>query len=96
MYCWIGVNWPVFSRKRVTRDTLAVDMESFAVAQTAAKYRIPLFIIKAVSDVVPEHISLAGLLTQARNFKLNTQKARARLDKTLKQLFVGLDLQRQP
>ncbi len=85
-------NWPVLSRSRVPRDTLAVDMESFAIAQTAAKFRIPLIIIKAVSDVVPEHLSLAGLVTLARNFRVNTQKARARLNKILKQLFEDPEL----
>ena len=85
-------NWPVLSRSRVPRDTLAVDMESFAIAQTAAKYRIPMVIIKAVSDVVPEHISLTGLLTLARNFRVNAQKARDRLNAILKRLFEDQDL----
>jgi nucleoside phosphorylase len=46
-------NWPVLSRAKVAGDTLAVDMESFAIAQTAATYHIPTIIIKAVSDIVP-------------------------------------------
>ena len=85
-------NWPVLSRSRVPRDTLAVDMESFAIAQTAAKYRIPIIIIKAVSDVVPEHVSLTGLLTLARSFRVNTPTARARLSAILEQLFEDQDL----
>jgi nucleoside phosphorylase len=80
-------NWPVLSRSRVPRDTLAVDMESFIIAQTAAKCCIPMAIIKAVSDVVPEHISLAGLLTLARSLKVNAQKARDSLSAILNQLF---------
>jgi adenosylhomocysteine nucleosidase len=85
-------NWPVLSRSRVPRDTLAVDMESFAIAQTAAKYRMPLIIIKAVSDVVPEHVSLTGLLTLARSLRVNTPTARARLSAILEQLFEDQDL----
>ena len=85
-------NWPVLSRSRVPRGTLAVDMESFAIAQTAAKYRIPIVIIKAVSDVVPEHISLTGLLTLAGCFRVNAQKARDRLSAILKRLFEDQDL----
>jgi adenosylhomocysteine nucleosidase len=85
-------NWPVLSRSRVPRGTLAVDMESFAIAQTAAKYRIPIVIIKAVSDVVPEHISLTGLLTLAGSFRVNAQKARDRLSAILKRFFEDQDL----
>jgi nucleoside phosphorylase len=85
-------NWPVLSRSRVPRDTLAVDMESFTIAQTAAKYRIPMAIIKAVSDVVPEHISLAGLLTLAWSLRVNAQKARDSLSAILNQLFEDQDL----
>ena len=87
-------NWPVLARSRVPRDTLAVDMESFAIAQTAANYGIPLAIIKAVSDVVPEHFSLAGLSTLTRRLSVNAQKARARLSTVLKRLFEDQGLKR--
>ena len=72
-------NWPVLSRSKVAGDTLAVDMESFAIAQTAAKYQIPAIIIKAVSDIVPKHASLISLLNLVRRLKINSKKARARL-----------------
>jgi nucleoside phosphorylase len=72
-------NWPVLSRSKVAGDTLAVDMESFAIAQTAAKYQIPAIIIKAVSDIVPNHASLISLLNLVRRLKINSKKARARL-----------------
>ena len=85
-------NWPVLSRSRVPRDTLAVDMESFAIAQTAAKYCIPMAIVKAVSDVVTDHISLAGLLTLARKLGVNAQIARDSLSAILNQLFEDQDL----
>ncbi len=85
-------NWPVLSRGRVTRDTLAVDMESFAIAQTAAKYQIPAIIIKAVSDIVPEHAGLLSLLTLVRSLKINTKKARARLNMIVKKIFEAQDL----
>ncbi len=85
-------NWPVLSRSRVPGDTLAVDMESFAIAQAAVKYGIPLTIIKVVSDVVPEQLNLTGLLCLARSLGVNTKKARARLSPILKQLFENQDL----
>ena len=72
-------DWPVLSRARVAEDALAVDMESFAIAQTAAKYQIPAIIIKAVSDVIPKHAGLISLLNHVRSLKINSKKARARL-----------------
>ena len=79
-------NWPVLSRARVSGDTLAVDMESFAIAQTAATYQIPAIIIKAVSDIVPQHAGLFSLLTLVRNLKMNTKTARERLSMIVKKI----------
>lgn len=73
-------NWPVLSRSRVSGDTLAVDMESFAVAHTAAEYRIPALLIKAVSDRVPRHVSLRRLLAAFQSLKGGMPKARRQLD----------------
>ena len=93
--CHVGklqtFGWPVLSRTRVHGDALAVDMEAFGVAQTAAKYRIPLLIIKAVSDIVPEQISMNGLLNLARKLKANTRRARTALSSILKKLSEGQD-----
>jgi hypothetical protein len=61
-------NWPVLSRAGMAGDTLAVDMESFAIAQTAAKYHIPAIIIQAVRDIVPKHAGLISLLELVRRF----------------------------
>jgi nucleoside phosphorylase len=80
-------NWPVLSRAGVVEDTLAVDMESFAIAQTAATYQIPTIIIKAVSDIVPKHASLIGLLKLVRSLKINSQKARTRLSRNVKKIL---------
>ena len=94
--CHVGklqaFNWPVLSRSRVAGDTLAVDMESFAIAQTAAKYQIPVIIIKAVSDIVPKHASLISLLNLMRSLKVNSKKARARLSMNVKKIFEDQDL----
>ena len=85
-------NWPVLSRARITGDTLAVDMESFAIAQTAAKYQIPAIIIKAVSDIVPNHAGPIGLLNLMRNFKINSKTARARLSLNVKKIIENQNL----
>jgi nucleoside phosphorylase len=80
-------NWPVLSRARVVGDTLAVDMESFAIAHIAAKYQIPAIFIKAVSDIVPRHASLISLLNLVRSLKINSKKARACLSFNLNKIF---------
>jgi len=85
-------NWPVLSRARVAGDTLAVDMESFAIAQTAAKYQIPVIIIKAVSDIVPNHAGPIGLLNLMRSFKINSKTARARLSINVKKIIENQNL----
>ena len=67
-------------------------MESFAVAQTAAKYQIPAIIIKAVSDIVPKHASLISLLNLVRSLKINSKKARARLSMNVNKIIEDQDL----
>ena len=79
--------WPVLSRTGVSGGTLAVDMESFAIAQTAATHQIPAIIIKAVSDIVPQHAGLSSLLALVRSVKINTKKARARLSVIVNKIF---------
>ncbi len=72
-------NRPVLSKARVSGEPLAVDMESFAIVQTAAEYQIPAIVIKAVSDMVPSHAGLFSLLTLLRRLITNSGKARTRL-----------------
>jgi len=79
--------WPVLSRAGVSGETLAVDMESFAIAQTAATHQIPAIIIKAVSDIVPQQAGLFSLLALVRSVKINTKKARARLSVIVNKIF---------
>ena len=85
-------NWPVLSRARVAGDTLAVDMESFAIAQTAAKYHIPTIIIKAVSDLIPKHAGLISLMSQVRSLIIDSGKPRACLSMNLKKIIEYQDL----
>jgi nucleoside phosphorylase len=85
-------NRPVLSRGGRSGDTLAVDMESFAIAQTAAECGVPTIILKAVSDIVPEHAGLIGLWSQARSLKSNAKKARARLSVIAQKIFEAPDL----
>lgn len=80
-------NRPVLSRARVSGNPLAVDMESFAIVQTAAEYQIPTIVIKAVSDIVPHHAGLFSLLTLVRNFKMNSSKARTQLSVIAQKIF---------
>jgi nucleoside phosphorylase len=62
----------VFSRGRVDKDTLAVDMESFALGEISMKYQTPLIVVKIVSDIVPEKLRPNGFYGQVKS--LFTQK----------------------
>jgi nucleoside phosphorylase len=66
---------PVIARSGVSRDAVAVDMESFAVAHTARAYHIPATIVRAVSDVVPDRFSLRGLWSHMRHMRDQARKA---------------------
>ena len=70
-------------------DTL---MESFAIAQTTAKYHIPTIIIKAVSDIIPKHASLISLLNQVRSLIIDSGKTRACLSMNVKKIIEDQDL----
>jgi nucleoside phosphorylase len=89
-------NWPVLSRARVSGDTLAVDMESFAIAQTAATLQIPALIIKAVSDIVPRRAGLFSLLSLVRSLKPDAKTARDRLSRVTTKIFEDQELQETP
>jgi len=80
-------SWPVLSRAGVVGDTLAVDMEAFAIARTAAMYQVPSLVIKAVSDIVPQHAGLFSLLTLVRNLKINSKTARDQLSMIVNKIF---------
>lgn len=44
----------VTSRNNISQGVIAVDMESYAVADVAEKNKIPLIVLKFVSDIVPK------------------------------------------
>jgi len=80
-------DWPIFSRNRVSKDTLAVDMESFAIADIGRTYHIPTVMIKAVSDIVPEKVSMNSLLNLIKIIRGNA-KAKNQLNEFAKQYFL--------
>lgn len=80
----------VLSRRRVSKDATAVDMEAFALADTAGKYGIPLVVVKAVSDIVRETGGPAGLLRFCLSIKKNAEKAKSRLNRFMAE-FVSRD-----
>ena len=83
---------PLLSRAGVAGNSLAVDMESFAIAQTAAAHQIPAIFIKAVSDRVPRRAGLLSLLSLVRGLKTNTRKARAQLSVVVNKILEDQDL----
>ena len=78
------VDWPALSRNRVTAATLAVDMESFAIVDTAQHHHTPVMIVKAVSDIVPRRTSVKNLLNLA---PFGAQEAKSQLDAFAKRYF---------
>ena len=75
---------PVFSGSKVSKDTLAVDMEAYTIVETALQYQVPVLVVKAVSDIVPQKFSLTGLWRTVKEFKYNSKQAKHQLD-----MFVG-------
>jgi nucleoside phosphorylase len=50
----------VLSKRGVGDDVIAVDMESYAIAEVAGSYRVPLVVVRVVSDIVPERAPRLG------------------------------------
>lgn len=44
----------VFCKENVADPTIAVDMESFTLARLAQRHNIPIMIVRAVSDIIPQ------------------------------------------
>ena len=78
---------PVLSRGKVSKDTLAVDMEAFAVADIGRNYGVPTVVIKAVSDVVPQRIGV-HTLQNLINFRRYITRAKVQLDTFAERYFV--------
>lgn len=81
-------DWPVLSRNKVSEDTLAVDMESFAIAEIARNCRMPIIIIKGVCDIVPERVSLKSLWNLVTTIRNNTKNTKSQLNNFAKQYFL--------
>jgi nucleoside phosphorylase len=79
---------PVYSRKGIHPASCGVDMESFSVAETARRCHIPVIIIKAVSDIIPDndHALFSGARLSLR-IASNYFKVKAVLNRFFKQLL---------
>lgn len=80
-------DWPVFSRSRIYEDTLAVDMESFAIGETSMKYQIPVIVIKVVSDIVPKKVSAKNLWYQLKSIINNKRHVQSQINEFVKHYF---------
>ena len=80
-------DWPVVSRSRVCEDTLAVDMESFAIGETSMKYQIPIIVIKVVSDIVPKKVSVRSLYHQLRSIVNTKRHVKSQVNEFVKRYF---------
>ena len=80
-------NRPVFSKNKIHEDTIAVDMESFAVAQTARNHHKPIMFIKAVSDLIPDEVTLRNLFNLLISMRSNLKKAKHHLNLFAREYF---------
>ncbi|MBU0992768.1 MAG: hypothetical protein KJ737_09780 [Proteobacteria bacterium] len=80
-------DFPVLSRKNLCQDTLAVDMESFAIGEMAMTYQIPVIIFKIVSDIVSPQINVKNLWRQLKNRIKYRQLVKHQLDTIADQYF---------
>jgi nucleoside phosphorylase len=79
-------DWPAFSTRGLSADVMAVDMESFALAETALRHHLPAVVVKAVSDIVPPRASVRSMLAL---FRLDLEEPKSRLE-TFIQRYFGL------
>jgi purine-nucleoside phosphorylase len=72
---------PVLSKKYVQKHVAGVDMEGFPLAVHAQQFKTPLLMIKVVSDIVPDKLSITHTLQLIKKIK-----------KTIKNLHPKIDL----
>lgn len=77
----------VLSKEGVLDGVVGVDMESYAVAYEAREHKIPLLIIKAVSDILPEKSSLFSRLRLVCNVGKNFKKTKESLNRFAQEYF---------
>ncbi len=80
-------NRPIFSKNKILKDTVAIDMESFAIAQTARNHHIPITVIKVVSDIVPDKATLRNLFNLLKSMRSNFKKAKRQLNLFAREYF---------
>jgi nucleoside phosphorylase len=75
----------VLSRRGLSPAVLAVDMESWSVAKVAHLRGLPVSIIRAISDIVPDRLGAVSTIAWLRRLRGNARLAQEQLD-----LFVRL------
>jgi len=81
--------WPTVSRRRVCPGALAVDMESFAIAQVGIERGLRTVVVKAVSDLVPKRLG-PGVLRQLIGLTTGHRQAKDSLEQYVRQLLNAL------
>ena len=70
----------VMSRRRLQPAVLAVDMECYAVVETAQALGLPSLVVKVASDIVPMRAGPASAWRWLTGLKRNFASAKAHLD----------------
>ena len=79
---------PVLSRSGINEHVVAVDMESFAIAEVCRQQAIQVVVAKAVTDIVPRRASLRNLLMLLPAIRSNIVAARNQLDHFVRSALV--------
>jgi nucleoside phosphorylase len=67
--CIESFSHPVFSKKNVQKNVLGVDMEGFALAEHTQQWKVPLLMIKVISDIVQDKLSITHTIQQIQKVK---------------------------
>ena len=78
----------VLSKKEIAVDIVAVEMESYAAVKEAKKYGIPMILIRAVSDIIPDKKSIFAKIRAQREFIRNIDDAKKSLNNVYEILFL--------
>ena len=81
---------PVLARRGILPGTLAVDMESYAIAEVARERGLPAVIVRAISDVVPEQVDPRALWAWLHHLTRDFTIAKRQLDRFAELYFHAL------
>jgi nucleoside phosphorylase len=78
--CIESFSHPVFSKQNIKKNVLGADMEGFALAEYAQQWKVPLLMIKVVSDIVQDKLSITPTIQQIQKIKKTIRILHPKID----------------